>query len=117
MFSYFTVIDNVFLLHNALYIFWLLGEPLRRGVLALRAALACSRRAIRSITFALAASRLVLRWFRYYPSRLRCFAARIGSLRSPLVSGMLVSGMLVSGIRYLLPEPTIMSRLKWLYFL
>jgi hypothetical protein len=46
--------------------YFFLGEPLRRGV---PSALACSRRAIRSITFALTASRFRARWFRYYPSR------------------------------------------------
>jgi hypothetical protein len=44
-----------------------LGEPLRRGVLALRAALACSRRAIRSITRV--AISWLRGWFRFYPSR------------------------------------------------
>jgi hypothetical protein len=39
-----------------------LGEPLH-------GALRRSRRAIRSITFALRRKRLALRWFRYYPSR------------------------------------------------
>jgi hypothetical protein len=51
-----------------------LGEPLR-------GALRRSRRAIRSITFALRRKRLALRWFRYYPSRFRCFAAGIAASR------------------------------------
>jgi hypothetical protein len=53
-----------------------LGEPLRRGVLALRAALASSRRAIRYITRLCASTACASRtcghfggWFRFYPSR------------------------------------------------
>jgi hypothetical protein len=53
----------IYIFSNVVY----LGEPLRRGVLALRAALACSRRAIRYITRHRLAP--VGGWFRYYPSR------------------------------------------------
>jgi hypothetical protein len=75
----------IYIFSNVVY----LGEPLRRGVLALRAALACSRRAIRSITFA--ARFALARWFRYYPSRnkrkhtnyeLRAYQLRIWNKKS-----------------------------------
>jgi hypothetical protein len=44
-----------------------LGEPLRSFHGVPSALVGCSRRAIRSITFALRFARA--RWFRYYPSR------------------------------------------------
>jgi hypothetical protein len=66
---------NVFRTHFIYtWLFLSLGEPLR-------GALRRSRRAIRSITFALRRKRLALRWFRYYPSRFRCFAAGIAASR------------------------------------
>jgi hypothetical protein len=62
-----------------------LGEPLRRGVLALRAALACSRRAIRSITFA-HFSRTVAPWCDLVRSLMRSVVPLLSlSLFAPLV--------------------------------
>jgi molecular chaperone HscB len=46
-----------------------------------------SRRAIRSITFALRRKRLALRWFRYYPSRKRALWARLKLLYFLLLTG------------------------------